>query len=89
MKQLLEDSPQLDEVIQQSGRFTDIQKQIHLGTVSHAKANLTKNQIRIGLLALLREMQTPVIQKVANEPQVIQNAEKIYNIDHIDQANFS
>jgi hypothetical protein len=93
MKQLLSDSPKLDEVIQQSSRFKDIQKQIHLGTVSHENATLTKNQIRSGLLALLREMQTgesePAIQKAANEPQTIQNAEKIYNIQHIDQANFS
>jgi len=93
MKQLLENSPNLDEVIQQSGRFNDIQQQIRQGVVSHENAALTKNQIRIGLLALLREMETgesaPAIQKAANEPQVIQNAEKLYNIKHIDQANFS
>jgi len=93
LKQLLENSPKLDEVIHQSGRFKDIQKQIHMGTVSQENATLTKNQISSGLLALLREMETgesePTIQEAANEPQVLQQAEKIYNIQHIDQANFS
>lgn len=93
MKQLLENSPKLDEVIHQSGRFKAIQKQIHLGTVSYENADLTTNQISSGLLALLREMETgesePTIQEAANEPQVLQQAEKIYNIQHIDQANFN
>ena len=93
MKQLLENSPKLDEAIHQSRRFKDIRKQIHLGTASHEDMTLTENQITSWLLDLLREMETgesaPHIQEAANEPQVIQQAEKIYNIQHIDQANFN
>ena len=55
---LLDNSPKLDEAILQSARFTDIRKQVRLGLVSHTEANLTKNQIRDGLLELLREIET-------------------------------
>ena len=57
LRQLLEHSPSLDEVIHQSGRFHDIRRQIRLGTISNADANLTQNQIRTGLLELLREIE--------------------------------
>jgi len=56
LQQFLAHTPQLDEVIQQSGRFANIRKQIRLGTVSHAEANLTRNQIRAALLELLNEI---------------------------------
>ena len=64
---LLENSPKLDEAILQSARFQDIHKQIRLGVVSFEDVNLTKNQTRLGLLDLLREIETqgakPVIKK--------------------------
>ncbi len=50
LRDLLDNSPQLDEVIQQAGRYASIRQQIRLGTVSHANATLTENQIRMGLL---------------------------------------
>jgi len=56
-RQLLDDSPQLDEIILQQARFQAIRKQIRLGTVSHEEATLTNNQIRAGLLDLLREIE--------------------------------
>ncbi len=97
LQTLLEHSPLLNEVIQQAGRFADIHRQIRLGTVSHADATLTKNQIQAGLLDLLQEIETqqglqPAIQaEVARAAgkTIIQHADKIYNIDHIDNANFS
>ncbi len=57
LRALLENSPKLDETLLQSARFHDIRKQIRLGMVSHAEANLTQNQIRGGLLELLREIE--------------------------------
>ncbi|MBK8654541.1 MAG: tetratricopeptide repeat protein [Haliscomenobacter sp.] len=57
LKELLDHTPRLNEVLQQSGRFENIQKQIRLGTVSHSEANLTQNQIRAGLLDLVSEME--------------------------------
>ena len=125
LRTLLENSPKLDEVLLQSGRFHDIRKQIRLGVLSHAEANLTQNQIRAGLLELLREIEESTAESssqpdaamlraemehaisIVNSKNVVtgtitasgdvhigdknitQNAEKIYNIDKIDQANFS
>jgi len=113
---LLANSPLLDEAIQQSARFQNIRRQIRLGTVSHENATLTRNQIRTGLLDLLREIDVqskqPAIRheiekSITNNKNVVtgniqaggdvrigdktttQNADKIYNIDHIDNANFS
>ncbi|MFN0175357.1 MAG: hypothetical protein ACKVU0_11960 [Saprospiraceae bacterium] len=60
LRSLLDNSPKLDEALLQSARFQDIRKQIRLGTVSHAEANLTQNQIRAGLLDLLREIEESV-----------------------------
>ncbi|MEM8528994.1 MAG: hypothetical protein AAGG68_30460 [Bacteroidota bacterium] len=49
----LSNSPKLDEVIQQSGRFANIRKQIRLGVVTPADATLSINQIRASILELL------------------------------------
>ncbi len=126
LRTFLENSPKLDEAILQSARFEDIRRQIRLGVVNHAEANLTQNQIRAGLLDLLREIEDRIAEtsarpdapalreemehavSVVNSKNVVigstitaggnvyigdktvtQNAEKIYNIDNIDTANFS
>lgn len=57
LRQLLENSPKLDEIILQTARFSDIRRQIRLGLVNHQEANLTQNQIRAGLLDLLQEVE--------------------------------
>lgn len=56
LHQLLQDSPRLDEAILQSARLTEVKKQIRLGLINYEQANLTKNQIRAGLLELLEEI---------------------------------
>ena len=53
---LLEDSPKLNEVIHQTGRFTDIQKHMRLGTLSFEQGSVSRNQISIALLDLLDEI---------------------------------
>lgn len=53
----MDSTPKLNEAIHQSGRFQYIRRQIRLGLVSHAEANLTQNQIRFGLLDLLGEIE--------------------------------
>lgn len=55
LRALLAESPLLDEALHQSGRFENIRKEIRLGMVSHAEANLTQNQIRAALLELIGE----------------------------------
>ncbi len=56
LRELLDNTPLLNEVLHQSGRFENIRKHIRLGTVSHSEANLTQNQIRAGLLDLVSEI---------------------------------
>ena len=58
LRQLLQNSPRLDEVLLQSARHHDILRQIRSGTVDHKEADLSKNQIRAALLELLRDMET-------------------------------
>ncbi len=55
---LLKDSPKLDEAIIQSARYNEVLKQIRLGTIELEQANITKNQIRSGLLNLVRAIET-------------------------------
>lgn len=57
LQTLLQDSPKLDETIVQSARHWDILRQVRLGTINEQQANLTKNQIRAGLLDLIRELE--------------------------------
>lgn len=57
LRALLYQSPKLDEVLAQSGRFHALREQIRLGVLSHAEASLTQNQIRAGLLDLLRDLE--------------------------------
>ena len=57
LRGLFENTPRLNEILQQSGRFSYIRQQIRLGIVSHAEAVLTQNQIRFGLLDLLTDIE--------------------------------
>lgn len=57
LQAVFEETPRLNEILQQSGRWNDIRQQIRLGTVSHADATLTKNQIRAALLELVAEIE--------------------------------
>lgn len=81
LRALLDNARHLDEVILQSARFHDIHMQIRLGTVSHAEANLTQNQIRSGLLDLLQEIETqaaqPAIQKEVEHAISIVNSKNV------------
>ena len=91
---LLDNSPLLDEAILHSARWRDIREQIRKGAVGHEIADVAKNQIRDGLLGLLREIeereQQPAIrEEIAKTDARYQIAEKIYNIQHIDKADFS
>lgn len=98
LHELLKNSPKLNEVLLQSARLNDINRQVRLGLIDDSHADQTRNKIRAGLLELLDE-----IRKQENEfPDIrgeveqffvgtttVQNAEKIYNIEKIDNANFS
>jgi tetratricopeptide (TPR) repeat protein len=54
---LLKNSPLLDHAIQQSARYNNVIRQIRLGLVDFESANITQNEIRHGILELLREIE--------------------------------
>ena len=72
---LLENSAQLDEIIQQSTRLERIYKQIRLGVVSQEEANLTQNQISQGLLDFLRE-----VEEQSEAPNIQAEVEKAISV---------
>ncbi len=94
LKTFFEHSSKLDEVILQSARFEAIRKHIRQGTVNTKNKNVELDQIRTGMLDLLRSVEEEAEQPDLGEEVkktakiVIQQAPKIYNIDHIDNANF-
>ena len=57
LKRFLQKSPQLDELIIHSARYNDVVKQIRLGVIDHENAKITKNEIRVAILSLLREIE--------------------------------
>jgi tetratricopeptide (TPR) repeat protein len=90
---LLKDSPLLDEAVQQSARYNNVMQQIRLGLVDFSSANIAQNQIRYGILELLREIEeqevkTPDIKAeverfaVKEEKNIVKNstiqAEKVH-----------
>ena len=93
LQELLKDSSRLNEVILQTGRLANVQSQIRMGTISGSQADLTKNQIRAGILSLINDLEGKSSEGAAEEsssqPTIIQKADKIYNIDKIDKADFS
>ena len=83
LRSLLDNSPRLDEALQQSGRLNDLQRQIRIGTVSHENATLTQNQIQMGVLELLTEIEA---QQDAS-PQVREEVEQAVSTVNNQGAN--
>lgn len=83
------------QVLALSARFSENERQKHAGTLDHDTLHLERNRINAALLVLMEQVNPSVegtqsqtdITPTANP--IIQNAEKIYNINHIDNANFS
>ena len=81
LKDLLAHTPLLNEVLQQSGRFEYILKQIRLGTLSHQEAALTRDQIRLALLDLVAEVEqqdeTPALRAEIEKAAAIVHAKNV------------
>ncbi|MFN4257473.1 MAG: NB-ARC domain-containing protein, partial [Saprospiraceae bacterium] len=57
LRTLVENTPRLNELVQQSGRLENVLRQLRLGIVSHEDAALEQNRIRYGVLELLSEIE--------------------------------
>lgn len=73
MRALLADSPHFNELLQQSGRFQSIRKDVRLGLISHQDVTLIQDRIRFGLLDLLSE-----IEQNGNNPLPAELAQNLY-----------
>jgi tetratricopeptide (TPR) repeat protein len=67
---LLKDSPLLDEAVQQSARYNNVMQQIRLGLVDFSSANIAQNQIRYGILELLREIEEQEVKTLDIKAEV-------------------
>ena len=67
LRKLLKNTPRLDEAILQSTRWNDIKKQIRSGLIDHESAQITKNQIRAGILELVSDMEAEAKEATINE----------------------
>lgn len=67
LQHLLENSPKLNEVLLQSARHSAVLKQIRLGVISHEEGNVTKNNITLGLLGLLSEVEEQAVEPAIQE----------------------
>ena len=74
---LLKDSPLLDEAVQQSARYNNVMQQIRLGLVDFSSANIAQNQIRHGILELLREIEEQEVKTPDIKAEVERFAVKI------------
>jgi Effector-associated domain 11 len=73
LSKLLHNSPKLDEVILQSGRLSDIKKQIRLGVVNFNEANVERNRIRAALLSFVGEIE----ETMEDHPSIKREVEQI------------
>lgn len=60
LRALLADSPKLDDAIMHAAQHRDLARQIRLGLVGSPHAEQAKNQIRNGILSLLRDLEIHV-----------------------------
>ena len=73
LSKLLENSPKLDEVILQSGRLSDIKKQIRLGIVDFNEVHIERNRIRAALLSFVGEIE----ETIEDFPNIKREVEQI------------
>lgn len=98
MEQLLQatasDKDLHHEVLAVSARFAHYEKQVHGNTADSNWLATERNKINAAVLFIIdklpnEEVSDKTIPLVKEGKTIIQNADKIYNIKHIDNANFS
>ena len=62
MRQLLNSSPKLKEVIIQSARYNELKEQIRMGTISYDNEQTTKANIMLALLELTNEIKEQTLE---------------------------
>ncbi|MDX1905974.1 MAG: hypothetical protein SF053_03005 [Bacteroidia bacterium] len=77
-----------NDVVMLSGRYHRNEREKNAGLLDAASVNIEQNKITAALLHLIGRL--PASSSPAGiSPTIIQQADKIYNIGKIDEANFS
>ena len=66
LRELLKNHPALDHVIVESARYTDLTRQIRLGTLDFEEASKNKSKIRYALIDIIREIE----EELDNNPSL-------------------
>lgn len=88
----LADKVLVNTILQTAARFSEHEREQHAGLLTHEQAGLERNRITAAVLHIIEQLPEEDLQGSQNEQggkTVIQHADKIYNIGHIDNANFS
>lgn len=81
MRQLLNESNHLNEVLAQSGRYMELERQERLGIVNYENATVEKNKIRFALLGLVEEIRESVSENTTIRREFEQiNPQKLYMV---------
>lgn len=75
LKKVLDKSPKMTEIIMQSARYNDLMSQIRIGTLTHEEMNVTKNQIRFGILNLIQDLETNIEKNPSLEEEMFKGEE--------------
>ena len=90
LKNFLQKSKRVDEIIVQSARYNELMEQMRMGTINFEDANVTKNKIRYAILSIVRDIEenieaNPALETEAdktleeNKSVIIQNTSTIGN----------
>jgi hypothetical protein len=93
-----QDADWQNDIVLLSGRFATMERQNRQGTADPATLNIERSKIIAALLEMIEQLEpanppattpNPPVEGNKATKSIIQNADKIYNIEHIDNANFS
>ncbi|MCC6727478.1 MAG: hypothetical protein IT258_23440 [Saprospiraceae bacterium] len=87
MRKLLNESNHLNEVLAQSGRYKELERQERLGIVNYENATVEKNKIRFALLGLVDEIRESVSDNISVKQEFEHiDSQKIYLVIEQPQA---
>ena len=89
MQDVLKDSELLSEVIVQSARHNDVMKQIRLGTINLADADITRNKIRFALIQMVNEMEeeAKANENISAEIERVSSLHQQINVENSKNVN--
>ena len=76
LKNFLQKSKRVDEIIVQSARYNELMEQMRMGTINFEDANVTKNKIRYAILSIVRDIEENIEANPALETEADKTLEE-------------